>query len=132
MTNKKRKQEVKASLNKLNKQDTYSMVMFALYKLKDDPNYSVLSELAYVLDNDNLAKVLTYFGGMTIRIPTLREFRLVLQAMILYYYVNLDNGSMDEALTTLCGEEFKKEELLETYQTVVSVVEDYEFGRTSH
>ncbi len=132
MTNKKRKQEVRASLSKLNKQDTYSMLLFALYKLKDNPEYSVLSELSYVLDSDNLAKVLTYFGGMTIRIPTLREFRLVLQAMVLYYYVNLNNGNMDDALISLCGEEFKKEELIETYQTIISVVEDYEFGRTSH
>ncbi len=131
MITKKRKQEVKASLNRLNKQDTTSMLMFALYKLKDNPNYSVLSELAYILDNDNMVKLLTYFGGMTIKIPTLREFRLFIQAMVLYYYVNIDKGSIEEALNSLSTAEFKKEELIEVYKTVSDVIENYEFGRTS-
>jgi len=131
MITKKRKQEVKASLNRLNKQDTTSMLMFALYKLKDNPNYSVLSELAYLLDNDNMVKLLTYFGGMTIKIPTLREFRLFIQAMILYYYVNIDNGSIEEALNSLSTAEFKKEELIDVYKTVSEVIENYEFERTS-
>ena len=37
-------------------------MLFALYKLKDLPEYLTLSELCYVLDSSNLPKFLSYFG----------------------------------------------------------------------
>lgn len=129
MVNKKRKAELKASLNKLNKEDTFSMLLFTLYKLKDDPEYSVLSELCYILDKDNLTKFLSYFGGMTIKIPNLRDFRLVIQAMVLYQHVYLENGTLEEGLAAMSNTEFKLEEILEVYQKFITIAEDYEFER---
>ena len=129
MVNKKRKAELKASLNKLNKEDTFSMLLFTLYKLKDDPEYSVLSELCYILDKDNLTKFLSYFGGMTIKIPNLRDFRLVIQAMVLYQHVYLENGTLEEGLAAMSNTEFTVQELLEVYQKFITIAEDYEFER---
>ena len=43
--------------------DIYSLILFALFKLRDIPDYLVLSELVYVLDKDNLLKLCEYFGG---------------------------------------------------------------------
>ena len=88
MINKKRKSEITASLNNLSKEDTLSMLLFTLYKLKNEPKYSVLSELCYILDSDNLNKFLSYFGGTTIKVPTARELRLLVQAMVLYQHVD--------------------------------------------
>lgn len=132
MVNKKKKSEIKTSLNKLSKQDTFSMLLFTLYKLKDDPRYAVLSELCYILDRSNLTRFLSFFGGMTIKIPTMKELRLMLQAMLLYQHVHLENGDLNEGLQTILSSsdnEFKAEEILEVYQKCVEVSEYYDFDR---
>ena len=55
---KKKKTKVQESLQTLNKTDVYSLLLFTLYKMHDIDEYSSLSELCYVLDNDNLIKLL--------------------------------------------------------------------------
>ena len=59
----KRLTQVRTALDSLDKDDIYSLMLFALYKLRDMPEYLALSELCYVLDGSNLPKFLTYFGG---------------------------------------------------------------------
>lgn len=125
---KKRTTKIVDALNALNKTDVYSLLLFTLYKLHDDPKYTTLSELCYILDGENLSKFLTYYGGMTITIPTLREFRLVTQALLLYQYVNLEKGTFEEALKA-SSEEFTEAELKETYMKLLDVVSSYDFKR---
>ena len=132
MITKKRKQEIMESIAKLDKSDLYSMLLFTLYKMREIPEYSALSELSYILDNDNLTKLLAFYGGMTIRIPTLEELRLVTQALVLYQYVNIENGDLEEGLNVISNKEFKISDLLETYQKIVEVVRDYDFDRTKY
>ena len=48
------KSNIQASLDNLNMVDIYSMMLFALYKLNNVPEYSTLSELVYILDKDSL------------------------------------------------------------------------------
>ena len=71
----------KDSLKQLNSSDTYSLILFCLYKIKNNEKYSTLSELAYVLDKDNLLKLCEYFGGLTIKIPTIDEIESLVQAL---------------------------------------------------
>ena len=66
MIRKKRKTEIREALNRLNKTDVYSMLLFIIYKMRELPEYSTLSELIYVLDNENFIKFLNYYGGKTI------------------------------------------------------------------
>lgn len=74
----------KVELDTLRDKDIYSLVMFALFKLRDIPEYSSLSELAYVLDRENMLKLCEYFGGLTIRIPTIDELESILYSLVLY------------------------------------------------
>ena len=74
---KKRVTRIVESLNALDKTDIYSLMLFTLYKIQDLPQYSTLSELCYILDSSNLVKFLSYYGGMTITIPKLKDLRLV-------------------------------------------------------
>lgn len=129
MAKKKRLTKIVESLNSLNKTDVYSMLLFTLYKMQDLPEYSTLCELCYVLDNDNLTKLLAYYGGMTIRIPTLQELRLVVQALLLYQYVNMENGDFSEALDAI-GLEYPVEEVKKVYQKLCDVIANYEFERS--
>ncbi len=125
---KKRTTKIVESLNALNKTDVYSLLLFTLYKMNDLPEYSTLSELCYILDGDNLSKFLSYFGGMTIKVPTLRDMRLLLQGLLLYQYVNIEEGDYNEALKALV-DEFSEEEIKTTYDKIVEVTKNYDFRR---
>ena len=129
MAIKRRKTKLTEALNSLNKTDIYSLMLFTLYKMNDDPKYSTLSELCYILDGDNLSKLLSYYGGMTIKIPTLREMRLLLQALLLFQYVNLEKGTFEEGLKAVTEDEFEPEEIKSTYKLLLEVVDNYEFNR---
>lgn len=126
----KRITRVTAALNSLNKDDIYSMMLFTLYKVKDIPDYLTLSELCYVLDNDNLTKFLSYFGGMTITVPKLKDLRLVLKGLMLYQYVNVEGGSFDDSLKALSGDEFSADDIKNIYVKVVEVISNYDFSRS--
>ena len=65
----KRKTQIVEALNSLNKTDIYSLMLFTLYKLHDDPEYTTLTELIYLLDRDSLAKFFKMYEGMTIKVP---------------------------------------------------------------
>ena len=59
------------NFSKFKDKDTYSLAMFILYKLTNIPEYSINGELPYILDKKNLLNFCNYFGGRTIRVPTL-------------------------------------------------------------
>ena len=125
----KRLTKVTAALNSMNKDDIYSLMLFTLYKMKDIPDYLTLSELCYVIDGNNLARFLSYFGGMTITIPTLKDLRLVLQGLTLYQYVNVEGGSFEDGLKAVIGDEFSPDQIKEIYAKIVEVVSNYEFSK---
>lgn len=84
------KKETKEKLDSLQSTDVYSLILFAIFKMKDIPEYSTLSELAYILDKESLFNFLEYYGGTTIKVPTLDEFNQIIRALILYQAVNLE------------------------------------------
>ena len=92
---------IKQNLDNLKSADIYSMILFALYKLIDIPEYSALSELAYVLDRKNLLNLCEYFGGITIKIPTIDELTELTDALLLYQYVKIDK--LKELYTKVTG-----------------------------
>ena len=91
----------KEELKSLRQIDVYSLVLFALYQLKEVPEYATLSELAYVLNKDSLMKLLDYFGGTTITIPTKRELQTVINALLVYQSVKVEKTSLAFALGKL-------------------------------
>ena len=132
MISSKKTTQIQAALNSIEKKDLYSMLLFALYKMKDIPEYLPLAELCYILDGESLLRFLSYYGGMTLTIPTMKDLRLALQALKLYYQVNIDeedNGDFEDSLTLLAGEEFTKTEIKEMYMKMSEVISKYEFNR---
>ena len=91
----KRTTKISEALRSMNKTDIYSLMLFVLYKMKEDPDYLTLTELCYILDGENLVRFLSYFGGMTIKVPESRDLRLVFQALRLYQFVNLEQGTFE-------------------------------------
>lgn len=123
------KRETKEKLQSMQLTDVYSLLLFALYKIKEVPEYSTLSELAYILDGDSLFKFLEYFGGKTIAIPTLSDFKVVTEALLLYQYVNLEGISFNQALKLLDTSGASLKDIKVCYAKMVELLNKYDVTR---
>ena len=88
---------LKSEIDTLKNKDIYSLMLFILFKLRDLPEYSTLSELIYILNKDEFLKLCEYFGGLTIKIPTIEELENLVNVLLLYKYINIDNMEQEEA-----------------------------------
>ena len=116
---------VKNSLDKLSNKDTYSLLMFVLFKLKDVSTIAPLSQLVYLLDEDNLIKLLKYFGGQTVTFPTLDDLQDTIFALSLYKKVAIDNLDYDTALKEIPSSYINS--VLNKYDDICKIMEDYSF-----
>jgi hypothetical protein len=120
---------IKEELNRLKETDVYSMLLFILYKMKDIEEYSVLSELAYILDKQNLLNLCEYFGGLTIQIPTIDELESLLNSLLLYQYIEIDKLSYDEAIAKIGFDSFDLRKIKKDYGKISELLETYSFLR---
>lgn len=122
------KSNIKQSLDELSKPDIYSIILFALWRIKENPDFALLSELSYILDNDSLVKFLKYYGGKQITIPTISEFRNMLDALLLYQEVNVENVPMKDALKELIDKD-NISEVKNNYTKICDILDKYDFKR---
>lgn len=87
------------NLDRLSKEDIFSVATALLYTLKETPQYSTMSELFYILDYDNFLKLIKYFGGETIRIPSDKEVSETLKLLLLYQYREIEGLSWEESMS---------------------------------
>lgn len=90
--------ELPVNLDNLEKRDVFSVATALLYTLKDVPKYRTTSELFYLLDYDNFLKLIKYFGGKEIRIPTAQEIDSLLNILLLYQYYDIEKLDWSTAL----------------------------------
>lgn len=107
--------------------DVYSLILFSLYKVKDIPEYSALSELSYVLDKDNLLKLCEYFGGLTITIPTLDELENMIFLLVLYQLVNIDNMDFESAIKSIGYKSSDLRKVRADYKKLCDIMNKYNF-----
>lgn len=117
---------IKAELDNLNKQDVYSIMLFALYKLKEHSSWASLSQLAYILDYDALLKLCTIFGGLTITIPKIAELKEMLNGMMIYQAIDLENKDSSEVLM-----QYNKGDI-DAYLKIREVLRDYTLSSRSN
>lgn len=118
---------IKDNLESLQEKDIYSTMLFCLYRLIGTAEYSSLSELCYVLDKENLLNLCEYFGGQTIRIPTLGELENLIHALLLYQKVKIDRIPYEEAFKQLDPSVKDLPAIRRFYKTFCEVLTDYEF-----
>ena len=123
------KLKLKQEILKLKQTDIYSLLLFVLFKLRDIPEYSTLSELSFVLDKNNLLQLCEYFGGLTVKIPTISELESVVYSLTLYQYINIEGKTMDEAIR-LIGKPvgFNINDIKSDYFKIVGLMEEYSFS----
>jgi hypothetical protein len=105
-------------------------MLFICYKIQDIPEYAILSELCYLLDGANLTRLLTYFAGKTITIPTEEEFAVLSKALLLYQYVNIEGKSLTEAQSKLTDITPKqKDKVTDLYLKILPIMSQYNIDR---
>ena len=119
---------IKTELAKLKSIDIYSFMLFALYKIQGIPEYSTISELAYVLDKENLLKLCEYFGGLTIKIPTPDELESIVYALILYQYVDIDKMPFEQAIKIIGHTSDEKRTVKANYLKIKEILNNYELS----
>ncbi len=123
------KSNIIKALEELDKNDIYSLILFVLYRLKDVPEYSTLSELVYILDNESFINFLNYYGGTTITIPKVEDLKNVVNAIM--FYERSVNTEMSEAeiLKDIGVKAADKAPLLKLVYLIKELTKDYDFKR---
>lgn len=119
---------LKNNLENFKQQDFYSLLLFSLFKMIQIPEYSSLSELAYVLDKDNLLNFCEYFGGQTIKVPTINELQSLLHSLLLYQYVKIEGMDYDKALSLIGHESCELRKVKSQYQALCKILDNYNFN----
>ena len=87
-----------SNLEFLDMNDTYSLALLLLYASSDNPRFSTLSELVYILDHKSFINFMKYFEGQTIQIPTIKEMSDSLKLLMLFQYSKVEKLDWHEAL----------------------------------
>jgi hypothetical protein len=119
------KTEMKKNINKLKEADLYNLILYTIFRFTDDPNYSIISELIYAIDKDNLLKLCSTFGGCTITIPTILELKVFTNALLIYYTSITEHLTFNETYNKLKIDPSLKKPILKIYKTVSEVVDEY-------
>ena len=122
---------INTKLNNLKEADVWSFILFALYKMREIPEYSGLSELAYILDKENLINLCEYFGGLTITIPTIEDLEITIQSLLMYQYVDLNNLSYEEARNKIRISDAHARKLKNSYVQIKNILANYSFKSRS-
>ena len=121
---------IRPDLDNMNLADVYSLMLFLLYKIKDIPEYAVLSEMCYLLDSNGIQRILTYFAGKTIKVPTKDDFKILANALLLYQSVNIDRKSFTDSISELDLTAQQKEEVTDLYVKIIPIVNNYNIDRS--
>lgn len=118
--------KLKDAVKDLKKQDIYTLMLFYLFKLQGNPKYSTLSELIYLLGEDDFLKLCEYFGGMTIQIPQVEELEVLVDALLLYQYIKVEGRTESEAYKMIHSHPSIKTKSKKMYNSLESLMDNYE------
>ena len=126
------KSNIIKALEELDKKDIYSLILFILYRLKEIPEYSTLSELVYILDNENFIRLINYSGGKTIRIPKVDELSTILNALLVYEREQNTDLPLSEIFNDIGISKKEIPEILKILQLIPQLIDNYDFKRETN
>ena len=119
-----KKNNILDSLNSLKEKDIYSTLLYCLYKLNKSEKYSTISSLMWALDKDSLLNLLTLFGGVEMKIPTIYDMRVVAYSLLLYQFLDLnkDCESIEDAVAKVNILDVSKEDVVSAYLELRDII----------
>ena len=117
-----KKNNMRDALERMGEMDVYSMLLYMLFRLKDDPKYSTLSMLVWALDKESLLNFLRLFDGQEIKVPDMKDLMTVITVLQLYHMVNLNGMELEEAISRVVTDEIPHNELMELYARACNVM----------
>lgn len=118
---------IKENLASLKQQDIYSLILFALFKMRKIPEYSTLSEMIYILDKNSMLKLCEYFGGQYIRFPTIDELESIIYALVLFQQVDIESKDYEETLENLRHKTTNIKQIKDDYRKLRTILYEYDF-----
>ena len=85
-------------LSKFKEQDIYALLCGYLFELKNVPEYSIISELAYLLDRESFVNLIDYFEGQTFTVPTKKDFQNAIRTLLLLQYYEIEGKPWKDSL----------------------------------
>ena len=111
-------------LDNLKTSDILSFILFALFKLRESNEYSAISELAYILDKENLFRLCEYFGGLTITIPSVSDLETLLTALLVYKNIDIDKVDINEVFDSI-QDNIDKSDVKKCYLKIRDILTTY-------
>ena len=122
---------IQDKIDSLSEDETYSTILFLLFKLKGIPDYLMLSELIFLIDNKSFLNLLKFWGGKTITLPTMYEFKTLTKALCVFKDINLKGEQKSEVLKNIeFSSELEKKDVIETYNKIVGELGKFEFRKS--
>lgn len=120
--------KISTELDALRDNDIYSLMLFALYKSSELPEQSALSQLAYILDKENLLKLCEFYGGLTIKIPTIEELETLVYSLLVFQQVDIEHKQLEEVLYSIKLKGLDVDEIETSYSLIKDLLKDYKFN----
>ena len=118
---------IRTELDNLSESDIYSLILFSLYKARKVPEYASLSQLAYILDKDNLLKLCEFFGGITLTIPKIEELELLTYALLMVQQVDIEHNDFDTIFDKYKDKVVDAKHLKSSYFLFKDLLSNYNF-----
>ena len=118
---------IRSSIENLKKTDIYSLMMFALFKITDIPEYSTLGELVYTIDMKNFLKICEYFGGITIKVPTVDEIEILVYALMIYQLVDIEGNQYESSINNIKNPYKYLKEVKKVYLKLQDILQENNF-----
>ena len=110
----------------LKNKDIYHILLYAIYKCTDDPDYSIISELIYAMDEKSLLNFCSIFGGCTIKVPTIDELKVYTNGLLVYQLIMEGKSFNDAFKETGLSSKYKKD-IVKIYTALKDIIDEYEF-----
>lgn len=123
----KRTTRTNKNIDALKTKDIYHILLYAIYKCTNDPNYSVISELIYAMDEKSLLNFCSIFGGCTFRVPTIDELKIYTNGLLVYQLMIEEGLSFSEAFEETGLNSKYKKEVAKIYTVLKDIIDEYEF-----
>ena len=88
----------------------------------------IVQTYLYLLDMNSMLNLCEYFGGQTIKIPTIEEFEDMTYALTAYQLINIDGKDESEVMKDILGKASSSQRATGFYEKLCTILHDYKFS----